>query len=175
MSILEDGGRSLIQFSKLFEPILKLGPELERIGSIESHEQKLKGNIVNLNKEADKIKADNEKSKADFLEYTTNKERNLQQQQQAINNDRKSADEYLKNKKAEANDIIMNANAEGVKIITNAEKDAQNIINAANNEIETQNKIIEEKKAVVKSIDADIKSRNKALADINKTLEGIRV
>lgn len=173
MNILEEGGSAIINLGSFLQPIIALGPELKRIGSLADYEASLKSSILNLEETKKSTNAGIAASRSALNQEKQTHIKNVNDFNTEKETARKASDKYKSDKRIEAGNIIDEANADAVTIKDVARAEAKKIIDDAEQFIKDQKVKIEEQTKTILALDKDIAERNKALSDINQKLSAL--
>lgn len=174
MSIIKDNAKLIDQLSSFLSPLLQLGPELKRVGSLEDYEARLKKNIDTLNKDQEQINNEIKLARQELNNDRDKAKKELNSQREDLNNYKKDAEKFNSDKRKEADDVLADARRKASEIVSSANIDANSIKEGALASIQDNLKEIAAKQEIIKSLDADIATRNKVLDDINKKLDKLR-
>lgn len=174
MSAIKDNAKVIDQLGSFLKPLIELGPELKRIGSLEDYEKRLNKSIDDLKKDQSRIGNEIKLACQELNNDRDNFKDEVKSSKNELDAYKKAAETFNNAKRKEADELIASAKREATSITDLARSDGNKIKEDALNSILDQQKEIDAKKEIIKSLDADIATRNKALADINKKLDALR-
>lgn len=171
MSELEEGGKNIAMLAKLLGPIIAVGSELERIGSLADYEKNLKISVENLRKEAKAVEEGMARARQVLNFEKEEHQENVKKFNDAEEERQQKATKFISAKNAEANEIIATAKKEANGIIEKARNEAGSIVENANNKIKNQRKMIEDNQNQLKILDGQIEQRTAVLANVKNQLK----
>lgn len=171
---LKEASKNISLFSKMFQPIIEAGPELDRIGNLEEYEKKLNGNIkaLKLDEQATNDRITVAKKELDNKIAAHNNQVDADRTQ--IEDYRKASDLYKKGKEKEADEIVKSAKTSVQKINDDANNKAKQIVTDAENSIQDKQAELDAVNSQLASVNAAIKARETILDELNTKLGALQ-
>lgn len=174
MTTLDDAFKAIQVISKFVGPLIAAAPALEEAGSIDNYKQKLKLDIVALNKEKENVRNSIDELSKSLITVKGDHDTKVKISYGELERNKAAAHTYIVGKQEEADKLINHANDQASLIIEQANNRANELIEVTNTNLSDKINQLKAADERLASVQASIAQRNKDLRTIEQTLDKYR-
>lgn len=166
MSDKAEAAKNVVVLARFMRGLLAIAPDLERVGSMEDHEARLKRSIEDLKTEANQWKSKIGEHRGAVEADAASAAEKIRALDETLKAKAAEHDAYALAKRKEGDDLIIIAKKSADGIIADAKKQAKDFTDKTNLEVNAVDEKISAAKATLAGLNTEITAHQNILADL---------